>query len=175
MFTNCAVVPYMRMLKEVNVDYLSYDSHVFSLDSREGIAFHFSDDLLEVRDAYQKEMADTLASLFAVINARPKQIRYALPAAQLATYTRRVLEDLPITADPTCKLLILDRSIDMVSPLLHSFSYLAMLEDVLDEEVVDDTWTQQYLSADGERKERSCVLDERDPVLHQIRHMHISE
>lgn len=175
MFTNSAVVPYMRMLKEVNVDYCSYESQVFSFDTQEGFALYFSEELVELRDPYQKEMSEKLASLCAVIDAKPSQIRYAIPAAQLATYTRRALEDLPLAADPTCKLIIVDRTIDMISPLLHEFTYLAMLEDVLDKDVEEDEWKQKYMTAEGVAKERLVVLDERDPVLYQIRHKHIAE
>lgn len=101
--------------------------------------------------------------------------RYAIPAAQLATYTRRALDDLPLVADPTCKLIIVDRSLDMVSPLLHEFTYLAMLEDVLDQDITEDEFRQKYSTAEGATKERLTVLDERDPVLYQIRHKHIAE
>jgi syntaxin-binding protein 1 len=174
-FTNSAVVPFMKTLKEVNVDYLAYESQVFHFDSQEGFALYFSEELVELRDPYQKEMSEKLASLCAVIDAKPSQIRYAIPAAQLATYTRRALDDLPLVADPTCKLIIVDRTIDMISPLLHEFTYLAMLEDVLDEDIIEDEFRQKYTTAEGVPKERLTFLDERDPVLYQIRHKHIAE
>lgn len=173
--TNSAVVPFMRTMKEVNVDFLAYESQVFHFDAQEGFALYFSEDLVELRDPYQKEMSEKLASLCAVIDAKPSQIRYAIPAAQMATYTRRALDDLPLTADPTCKLIIVDRTIDMISPLLHEFTYLAMLEDVLDKDIDDDNFTQSFTTAEGVTKERATVLDERDPVLYAVRHKHIAE
>lgn len=173
--TNSAVVPFMRMLKEVNVDFVAYESQVFHFDAQEGFALYFAEELVELRDPYQKEMAEKLASLCAVIDAKPSQIRYAIPAAQMATYTRRALDDLPLSADPTCKLIIVDRTIDMVSPLLHEFSYLAMAEDVLDKDINEDEFRQTYTTAEGQTRERSTVLDERDPVLYAVRHKHIAE
>jgi hypothetical protein len=172
---NSAAVPYMRNMKEVNVDFLAYESQVFHFDSQEGFSLYFSEELVELRDPYQKELSDKLCSLCAVIDAKPSQIRYAIPAAQLATYTRRALDNLPLVADPTCKLIIVDRTIDMVSPLLHEFTYLAMLEDVLDKDIVEDEFRQKYTTAEGAPRERHTVLDERDPVLYQVRHKHIAE
>lgn len=168
-------MPYMRTMKEVNVDFLAYESHVFDFDTREGFRLYFDTELIELRDPYERELSEKLCSLCAVLNTKPGQIRHAIPSAQLATYTRRALNNLPLAADPSCKLIILDRTIDMISPLLHEFTYQAMLEDLLDKDIVEDEFDQKYTTAEGVPSERHALLDERDPILCQLRHKHIEE
>lgn len=82
-FTGSAVVPFMRNLKEVNVDFLAYESQVFHFDSQEGFALYFSEDLVELRDPYQKELSEKLTSLCAVLDAKPAQIRYVVSVIAL--------------------------------------------------------------------------------------------
>jgi syntaxin-binding protein 1 len=72
-----------------------------------------------------------------------------------------------------------DRSIDPAAPLLHEFTYQAMINDLLP---VQDTpshvgvkYQHEYHQADGSIGTTDVVLDEEDKVYASIRHLHIAE
>eukprot|EP00301_Raphidiophrys_heterophryoidea_P024192 c7767_g2_i1.p1 GENE.c7767_g2_i1~~c7767_g2_i1.p1 ORF type:complete len:465 (-),score=126.70 c7767_g2_i1:61-1257(-) len=66
-------------------------------------------------------------------------------------------------------LLVLDRGHDAIAPLLHEFSYQAMVYDVL--EFKGNTF--EYQSKTGEK--RSLILDEHDDLWPQLRHLHLTD
>lgn len=75
--------------------------------------------------------------------------------------------------------MILDRSIDPAAPLLHEFTYQAMINDLLP---VEDTenhtgikYSYEFHQIDGSMDSKDVVLDEDDNVYKSIRHMHIAE
>jgi len=68
---------------------------------------------------------------------------------------------------PSCDCLILDRSIDAVAPIIHEWTYEAMVYDLLKIE------NNVYKRTTGESAE--VPLDEEDPVWKELRHMHIAE
>ena len=171
MLVNTPVVPFIKTMNEVNVDFLAYRSNVFHFDDMEAVPMSFSSDLVELRPLYLNELSEKIASLCSVIGRKPSEIRYSIPSAQLATYTRRALSNLPVDVDTSCKLLILDRSFDMTSPLIHDFTYLAMAQDLLEDSIEDDT----FISSTGTDKHPLLLDMEKDPVQTQIGHKHIYE
>lgn len=173
MFQNSPVVPFMRELKEVNIEFLTSESHVFHFDNREGFALCFDDELAELRDPYRQEMSERLASLCSVLGSKPCQVRYATSMAQLASHTKKSLDNLTLNADPTCTMMIVDRSVDMLSPLLFEVTYRAMMEDVLDAKVADQF--KQTFTNEGASGKCVANLDQQDPVLNHVRHMHIAQ
>ncbi|KAI7903180.1 Sec1-like protein [Cokeromyces recurvatus] len=80
---------------------------------------------------------------------------------------------------PRATLLIVDRSIDPAAPLLHEFTYQAMISDLLP---VQDTenhrgikYSYEFHQADGSMGSKDVILDEEDNIYTSIRHMHIAE
>lgn len=77
-------------------------------------------------------------------------------------------------------LVILDRSFDPLTPLLHEFSYQAMANDLLP---IEKGCVYSYLlclnrykmSIGSESKIREVILDETDSVWVDLRHIHIAE
>ncbi|ORE11479.1 Sec1-like protein [Rhizopus microsporus var. microsporus] len=80
---------------------------------------------------------------------------------------------------PRATLLILDRSIDPVAPLLHEFTYQAMINDLLPVQETDNhvgiKYTYEFHQADGTLGSQEVTLDEEDNVYKSIRHMHIAQ
>lgn len=80
---------------------------------------------------------------------------------------------------PRATLLIVDRSIDPAAPLLHEFTYQAMINDLLPVEETENhmgiKYSYEYTQADGSMDSKDVILDEEDNVYKSIRHMHIAE
>lgn len=75
--------------------------------------------------------------------------------------------------------MIVDRTLDPNAPLLHEFTYQAMINDLL---TVEDTengtgikYSYNYNQIDGSLGTQEVVLDEDDSVYKSIRHLHIAE
>lgn len=75
--------------------------------------------------------------------------------------------------------MIVDRSIDPAAPLLHEFTYQAMINDLLPVEETENhqgiKYSYEYHQADGSLDAKEVTLDEEDNVYKSIRHMHIAE
>lgn len=77
---------------------------------------------------------------------------------------------------PRGTLIILDRTIDPVAPLLHEFTYQAMVADLLNVEEAANglKYTYEYIQEDGTSKDQEAALNDQDAVYTSIRHMHIA-
>ncbi|KAJ2716875.1 syntaxin binding protein 1, partial [Coemansia sp. Cherry 401B] len=88
----------------------------------------------------------------------------------------RIRDNLPKEADdkPPTELIIVDRSADPLAPILHEFTYEAMVYDLLEiDEGTKFTYTAQL--GNGEEEVKTVQLDDNDPVWMEFRFKHISE
>ncbi|KAI8986322.1 Sec1-like protein [Pilobolus umbonatus] len=113
----------------------------------------------------------------------------ASPAGKLANMLQREIDNFcrlnpnfppPRTPpQPRATLLIIDRSIDPAAPLLHEFTYQAMINDLLDvspsENLNGIKYSYEYHQSDGSMDTKEVLLDEDDNVYKSVRHMHIAE
>ena len=58
-------------------------------------------------------------------------------------------------------LLLLERSFDVVSPLLHEYTYQAMVHDLLP--VHDDRYTYRYVGNNSQTISKEVLLNDSDP------------
>ena len=70
---------------------------------------------------------------------------------------------------PSCDCLILDRTMDAVSPIIHEWTYEAMVYDLLR---VENNVYKRHGDAAGTME---VLLDEEDMLWKELRHMHIAE
>jgi hypothetical protein len=75
--------------------------------------------------------------------------------------------------DDRTTLLILDRTIDPVAPVLHEFTYQAMIYDLIDIKK-GSTYTYTYNNGNKDVK-KEVLLDEYDFLWPKLRHMHIAD
>ena len=175
-------------LKELNMEFLAKEDRIFSIDAPE--TFH---DLFSVRtgadqhrEAYQK-ITSRLATVCMTLGELTPHIRYQRSANGVATHANQVANGLHEHLVKLSKngaqtsggaqrkpatVLVLDRTVDMVAPLLHELTYEAMVHDRLDN--VDANGTVRSTGADGKPHEE-ILASESDEQWFKYRHMHISE
>ncbi|KAF5377779.1 hypothetical protein D9757_008057 [Collybiopsis confluens] len=75
---------------------------------------------------------------------------------------------------PRATLIITDRSLDMMTPLVHEFTYQAMANDLLP---IEDgmKYTYKFQSSVGAFEDKTAILVDADNVWTEIRHMHMRE
>ncbi|ORZ12622.1 Sec1-like protein [Absidia repens] len=80
---------------------------------------------------------------------------------------------------PRATILIVDRTLDEYAPILHEFTYQAMINDLLPvtptESGTGIVYSYEYTQSDGSMGTKEVVLDEDDDVYKSIRHLHIAE
>ena len=131
-----------------------------------------------------ERMADRIVSCCVTMGEAPN-IRYSASSPlslNLATLVQNSL-DRHISMkgiDPSsCKrgstLIVLDRTFDLLAPLLHDFGYQAMANDLLD--IPDgNRYTYRFKTALGSPEtDRTVILNEADSLWTSIRHAHIGD
>lgn len=177
---------------ELNIDFLALEERVFSLGHEFAVSKLFSGNRKLV-DENIDSIASCLLSVCSVLHCRPR-IRYNAmqPIAQsIATSLGTKLDEFEkiipggvqgsssLSDKYSTTLLILDRSIDVVAPLLHEYTYQAMCNDLLP---VDDTdpygmkYAYSCRDSQGTVIYKEVVLDEwGDPVWNRLRHEHAAD
>lgn len=179
---NSAVAPFIKSMKDLNLDFLAVESQVFSLNRGDLDIMRLYNPNAEGASSEKNEIAAQIVTLLATLNEAPA-IRYAKNdkvrvARELATIVQKQLDEFqrvnknwePKT-DST--LLIVGREMDTLAPVLHEFTYQAMVYDLLD--IIEDKYV--YSSKDGTDNpvQKTAILDEKDDLWVEYRHSHISD
>jgi syntaxin-binding protein 1 len=165
------------------MEYLAVESQTFSLDRGFRGFYNLYGRASQESGAELKQVSVQLASLLTTIKEFP-YIRYAKdkgPTQRIATMVAEQLEELRRKSpeysqgikEPRGTLLILDRSVDALSPLIHDFYYQAMAYDLL--EIHGEQYHYAYQNNAGAKEERDVLLNEYDKIWPTVRHMHIAE
>ncbi|CDS07042.1 hypothetical protein LRAMOSA09565 [Lichtheimia ramosa] len=190
---------YIQSLKEMYVDFMVKESAVFTVDPSAGFSSVYGTDPHANPGLALSMMAKQLLSVCATLGEDPiirYQVTPSSDAAESSSATHKLGSMLQAELDNFCRLnpnfppshnpprpratlLILDRTIDTNAPLLHEFTYQAMINDLLS---VEDTeygtgikYTYSFNQADGSIGTKEVILDEEDPVYMSIRHLHIAD
>jgi len=171
------VTKYVTTLKQINMSFLPIEKQVYSLDKPEFFQSFYSSMQSSENSSELEKIAEQLATLCFTLGEYPS-IRYKSNEknAKLAHRVRQKLDllknDEPIFEEVSDKaksqLLILDRSIDTVTCLVHELTYQAMSYDLHD--IKNDVYC--YENSEGQKKE--AVLDENDDLWVETRHQHIA-
>ncbi|GMH63153.1 hypothetical protein TrRE_jg10184, partial [Triparma retinervis] len=70
-------------------------------------------------------------------------------------------------------LLLLDRSADPLTPIMHEFTYEAMVNDLL--EIDEGRITYETEANSGEKVKKDALLNENDELWKELRYMHIAD
>ncbi|XP_050791631.1 syntaxin-binding protein 2-like [Gopherus flavomarginatus] len=147
----------IKTLKGINMAFLPYESQVYSLDGPQTFHIWFSPYCFWEKDKQLEMLAEQIATLCETLEEYPA-IRYWN------------MGEGPDKAHS--QLLIVDRSFDLVSPLLHKLTYQAMAYDLLSIEI--NTYKYETTGT-SDSQEKEALLDEDDKLWVQLRHMHIAD
>lgn len=64
---------------------------------------------------------------------------------------------------------------DLSAPLLHEFTYQAMINDLLDVEDEGKLYKHSFRNAAGVLEEKDVILTEEDEIWAETRHMHMKD
>ncbi|KAA8521921.1 hypothetical protein F0562_012765 [Nyssa sinensis] len=181
-------------LREMNLEYFAIDSQGFITDNERALEELFGDEEnSRTGDACLNVMSTRIATIFASLREFPF-VRYRA-AKSLDTTTMTTFRDLIPTKlaagiwnclmkykanlpnfpqTETCELLILDRSVDQIAPIIHEWTYDAMCRDLLNME--GNKYVHEVPSKTGGLPEKKEVLlEDHDPVWLELRHAHIAD
>eukprot|EP00605_Chrysophyceae_sp_TOSAG23-4_P001159 GSChrysophyteH1.ASY1.ANO1.1266.1 assembled CDS len=174
----------VKTLKEINLDFIAAESGAFHLDMKDclGALYGSSPDA-----KLPKEIARKLATACITMNEHPC-IRYqeSSPLAKqiavelndhLKAY-RRANPKGSFNGDDAqgererAQLLLVDRSLDPLSPFMHEYTYQAMAYDLLNVEG-DNVISYMSTNNNGQTEEKKALLGENDELWTEFRHEHI--
>ncbi|GBG27783.1 Syntaxin-binding protein 1 [Hondaea fermentalgiana] len=196
----------LATLSEVNLNYMAVEENVFHFD-RPAALVELYNEGRTYRSACISSMAENLVTLCATLNEYPF-VRYDADSplsVELAnTFDQRFKTFINSNSDFTWRgsgangnqsmratLIVLDRAADPATPLLHSFVYQALANDVLN---VHDGLCRYFKGPvdryngqdedprlvvepipDKDSEIGACLLNEDDPLWVDFRHLHIRQ
>ncbi|XP_062223365.1 probable protein transport Sec1a isoform X2 [Phragmites australis] len=190
-----SVLPRIGALSEMNLEYFAIDSQGFVTDHERALEELFSENAegSHKYNACLNTMATRISTVFASMREFPR-VHYRV-AKTIDACTMTTLRDLIPTKlaagvwnflakykttipefpqTETCELLIVDRSIDQIAPIIHEWTYDAMCHDLL---CMDgNKYVHEVPSKNGSATEKKEVLlEDHDPVWLELRHAHIAD
>nr|KYP67208.1 SNARE-interacting protein KEULE [Cajanus cajan] len=188
------VLTRLGALREMNLEYFPIDSQGFITNNDQVLEELFGDEENNHKGVSSLNvMAKRIATVFASLREFPSvRFRAAKSLDETTMTTFRDLIPTKLAAEvwdhlvkykksipnfpqtETCELLILDRSIDQIAPVIHEWTYDAMCHDLLNME--GNKYVHEVPSKPGgpiERKE--VLLEDHDPIWLELRHAHIAD
>lgn len=177
----------IEILKELYIDFFVFESRVFTVRSEECFQRLYNSKL---QGKTIEDISNKVMSLLASLGDYP-DIRFYDPegngntssiAAKFAYKLQEKLDNLSeIDSDFPRKtpykrsnMIIVDRSYDLIGPLLHDFYYQGMANDIAD--IEDGVFYRYIISNDTNKQEnRQEILNENEQFWNDIRHMYITE
>ncbi|KAL8254030.1 hypothetical protein R6Q59_032251 [Mikania micrantha] len=189
-----SVVPRIGALREMNLEYFPIENQAFVTDHERALEELYGDNAENSResDVCLNTMATRIATVFASLKEHPI-VRYRVkdtPGSAEATFRDLVPKKLAsavydhintykttipkFPATGTCELLILDRSVDLVAPVIHEWTYDAMCHDLID--LDGNRYVMEVPSkSGGDPEKKEFLLEDHDSVWLEMRHLHIAD
>ncbi|XP_039138227.1 SNARE-interacting protein KEULE-like [Dioscorea cayenensis subsp. rotundata] len=190
------VLPRIGALSEMNLEYFAIDSQGFITDHENALEVLFGEnaDSSHKSNYCVNTMAIRIATAFASLREFP-YVHYRAAKSSLDASTLTTVRDLAPTKlaaavwnclakykatipgfpqKETCKLLIVDRSIDQIAPVIHEWTYDAMCHDLLN--LDGNKYVYEVPGNNGsEPEKKEVLLEDHDPIWLELRHAHIAE
>ncbi|KAL6606261.1 hypothetical protein ACP70R_041914 [Stipagrostis hirtigluma subsp. patula] len=187
-----SVIPRIGALSEMNLEFFAIDMQGFVTDHDNAL-----NDLYGANQNNSKKFNDTvstmatrIATAFASLKEYPC-VRYRAPKGGdasahkfdmvpkwLATAVWDIVSKYKSTIPEfpqkeTCELLIIDRPIDQIAPVIHEWTYDAMCHDLL--EMDGNKYIYEVSKAGSEPEKKEALLEDQDPLWIELRHIHIAD
>ena len=165
----------VRNLKDLMLDFSVPETLTFCFDVKFDVPQFFTD------NPNPSQLGKLSSQLITVLQAlgespfiRSQNTPLAQGVASRVEETLRIMGRVKSASDKQERgtLLIVDRSYDIVAPMVHELTYQAMLQDLLP--LKDNCYEQEYTDRSGKKCKRLLPIDEEDPVWCKYRHEHIS-
>uniref|UniRef100_A0A0D9VFM8 SNARE-interacting protein KEULE n=1 Tax=Leersia perrieri TaxID=77586 RepID=A0A0D9VFM8_9ORYZ len=179
----------------MNLEYFAIDSQGFTTAHERALEELFSENALDSHkyNACLNTMATRISTVFASMREFPR-VHYRVAKTIDASVTTTLRDLVPTklaaavwnclskykTSIPdypqteTCELLIVDRSVDQIAPIIHEWTYDAMCHDLLSMD--GNKYVQEVPSKNGSSTERrEALLEDHDPIWVELRHAHIAD
>jgi len=186
----------LKALGEVNIDFIANEKRAFHLDMKPSLSVLSLNPSSSEAVALIETIASKLVTVCASINEYP-HIRYRA-SSQLATALSTAFHhkltnyiglnegwwyhgDAEHTDRGRATLLLLSRTDDCLSPLLHEFTYQAMVYDLLDVQSQKITYSAETAGSidqngnDLGTMEKDALLDDNDELWVELRGKHIAD
>ncbi|XP_019252325.1 PREDICTED: SNARE-interacting protein KEULE isoform X2 [Nicotiana attenuata] len=189
-----SVLSRIGALREMNLEYFANDIQCFTTDNERALEELYGDEEGSRKgDLCLNVMANRIATVFASLREFP-YVRYraakSLDPTTMTTFRdliptklaaavwnsltkyKSTLPHFPQTE--TCELLILDRSVDQIAPIIHEWTYDAMCHDLLNME--GNKYVHEVPGkAGGPPEKKEVLLEDHDPIWLELRHAHIAD
>lgn len=181
----------LKALSEINVDFLVKEQRAFTLD----VSIPFSSYFLRTSGVpAEVALAEKLVTICATMNEYP-YIRYKQSSgicSSLATVFKMKMDEF-VGANPTwwyhgsgksgntsqererSTFLLLDRASDCLTPLMHDFTYQAMVHDLLKVEGDKITYGAEAADDPSKTEDKDVLLNEKDKLWVELRGKHIAQ
>ena len=173
---------------ELNLEYVAVDQHGFSvmmdgaLRETFGAGCEASQAQARALDMISARLATVLVSLgeipairyMAKVGHRTSDVSRGVADRldRIVTGLLRAKGAEAAKNSPTCDVLIVDRSVDVIAPVIHEWTYESMVHDLLD--VKNGVYRYKITTNAGEQ-EKDAVLGDDDSLWTELRHAHIAE
>jgi hypothetical protein len=185
--SNKNLVSRVLTLKEFNLDFLCSGDTLFHFDLPQALPVIFSKantpEEKELSERVGHKLASVIPSLFnystvqIVFNKSENNMiaeKVARIAAQRIDQILAAKKPDEDSGDaPHTKIIVLERSFDPLTPLLHDYYYQPMVYDLLN--INNDIVEYDMTSDSGEVKKKKVILGDNDDLWEQFRFRHISE
>lgn len=189
-----SVLSRIGALREMNLEFFAIDSQGFITDNERALEELYGDEEGSRKgDLCLNVMANRVATVFASLREFPL-VRYraakSLDPTTMTTFRdliptklaagvwnsltkyKSTLPHFPQTE--TCELLIVDRSVDQISPIIHEWTYDAMCHDLLNMD--GNKYVHEVPGkAGGPPEKKDVLLEDHDPIWLELRHAHIAD
>lgn len=189
-----SVLSRIGALREMNLEFFAIDSQGFITDNERTLEELYGDEEGSRKgDLCLNVMANRVATVFASLREFPL-VRYraakSLDPTTMTTFRdliptklaagvwnsltkyKSTLPHFPQTE--TCELLIVDRSVDQISPIIHEWTYDAMCHDLLNMD--GNKYVHEVPGkAGGPPEKKDVLLEDHDPIWLELRHAHIAD
>lgn len=175
------------------LDYFPRESHLVTFRDPWSFPVLYHPDCNDLVKKHMQSLAQKIAAVCISLGEEPK-IRYYKPymplheASVLCTHLARFVQTEfdtyrqwdpnfpPQSARPQGVLLITDRSMDLIAPLVHEFTYQAMAHDLLPlKELPKVTFHMTINEGTAAAEEKDIEITEKDKVWVENRHRHMKD